>query len=298
MHTLAAFPAQRIVRGAVSATISHQFTDADGAPADPASAGEVTVTVTRSDGDTVTTGAVAGTGTDPRTVSIALAELTVTDVLTAVWSLADGAVAVDEVEVVGGTIGSLSRIKALDTSLASESDGDLLRARRAVEDVLVSELGRSPVERLVVERLDGTGTPRLWAKWPDIREVAWARVWTSPSTSTALTADELAAIPATPGRALERTDGRSWPVGRRNVEVAYRFGMPALPGDIADNLILAIRYHLVLFDTNKAFLSEQMRLPDGTIVGANRPGVGRSITGNDDIDASIRRHANHSPLVR
>lgn len=298
MHTLAAFPEQRIVRGALSATISHQFTDADGEAADPTTGGAVvSVTVTRSNGDSVTTGAVAGTGTAARTATIALAELTVTDRLSAAWKLDGTTVAVDDIEVVGGPLRSLADIRAVDGTLATEAEDALVRARRAVEDTLLSELGRSPVERLVVERLDGSGTSRLSLGWPDLREVAWARIYTSATAYTELTATELVAIPPSLAAVAERTDGKWWPCGQSNVEIAYRFGMPTLPGDIADNLILAIRHHLDIFRTSRPFLGETVRLPDGTTVGNNRPGVGRSITGNDDVDAAIRRHAFHRPLV-
>lgn len=292
-------PATRIVRGALGGSISHQFIDSDGAAADPTAVGggTVTVSVTRSDGTTVTTSAVTGTGTQPRSVTIGLAEVAEVDWLTAVWSIDGTDVAADVVEVVGGVLMSQSDAAGIDKTLAAAAvDADRFKqARLATEDTLTAELYRSPFERFYTERLRGTGTCRLQVSWPDVIGVKWAKIWTG-TTSTSLTASELAAIPATPGRVLERTDGQVWP-STADIELGYRFGMLQLPTDLRENLALAIRHHVKKFDAGLPFLGQTLELEGGGVLRQNRPGVGASITGNDELDARIRAYANRPPLI-
>lgn len=286
-------PATRIVRGALAATISHQFTDSDGVAIDPTGAGggTVTVAVTRSStGAAVSVGAVDGSGTDPRSVSVALAELADVDWLTAVWSIDGVAVATDVVEVVGGILMSQTAAAEIDKTLgtAAVSPGNFRRARLATEDTLTVELGRSPFERFYTERVPGTGDSHLVLSWPDLIEVTAVNVWHG-TESTALTADELASIVLPGGRFVERTDGGAFPEAAQ-IEVFYRFGMRALPTDLRDNLAMAIRHHLKKFDAGLPFLGSTLELEGGALLRQNRPGVGASITGNDDIDARIRAY--------
>ncbi len=281
-------PAARIVRGASGAQLSHQFTDSDGEPAAPT--GAVTVAVTTSDGT-----AVAGLSvtipdptSDPYTVDLAPADVASVDWLIAEWSVDGSTVATKTVEVVGGVIMDFATASAIDPSLADKSAA-FPRARRATEDTITAELGRSPFERFYTERIDGTGSDELFVSWPDVTEVVWVRT-RSGSTTTTWTAENVAAITPSISGALRRPSGAVWPLGCQNVEIGYRFGMIDLPTDLRDNLVLAIRHHLAKFKAGLPFLGETINLGDGAVLRANRPGVGASITGNDEVDASIRRH--------
>ena len=290
-------PEQRIVRGASDATISHQFYDADGDPAAPS--GTVTVAVSRSDGTAVTVGAVDGATTAPRTVTVALAELATIDRLTAVWSLDGTAVATDTIDVVGGTVGSISAITTAESSISTESDSVLKRARKAAEDRFTSTQGRSPFQRLYVQRFDGTGTCRLdGAHWPDLAAVRWARVYTNATTYTALTADELAAIIVPDEFArFERTDGKAWPCGRNNIEVGYVFGMSQVPQDLRDAFAAATREEVVKFNRSTPGQSTTFTSVDGVSFGLSRPGQRGAVYGVDEIDAVFREYADPRPMV-
>lgn len=287
-------PATRIVRGALGATISHQFTDSDGAAIDPTGGGggPVTVTVTRaSTGATVSVGSVTGSGTEARSVSVALSEVADVDWLTAVWSIGGVEVASDVVEVVGGVLMGQVDAAAIDKTLAGTavSAANFRRARLATEDTLTVELGRSPFERFYTERVPGTGDSHLVLSWPDLIEVTAVNVWHGTS-STALTAAELASIVLPGGRFIQRSDGGTFPA-EATIEVFYRFGMRALPSDLRDNLAMAVRHHLKKFDAALPFLGQTLELADGGgVMRQNRPGVGASITGNDDIDSRIRAY--------
>lgn len=289
-------PDQRIVRGAIDATISHQFYDADGDPDDPEDT--VTVSVTRSDGTAVTVGAVGGTSTGPRTATIGVAELTVVDRLTAVWSLDGTAVATDTIDVVGGTIGSVTEIETSETSIAAESDDVIKRGRKAAEDRFTSAVGRSPFQRLYVQRFDGTGTCRLHgAHWPDLVEVRWARVYSSATSYISLTADELAAI-ITPDEmaGFERLD-TVWPCGRNNIEIAYVFGMSTIPQDLREAFYGAVREEVVKFNRSTPGQSTTFTSIDGVTFGQARPGQRGAIYGVDEIDAVFMKYADPRPLV-
>jgi len=293
---MAVFPQTRLVRGALGATLSHQFVDADGEPADPSTVGTVTVAVTRSDGTAVTVGAVAGAGTNARTVTVDPGELSVTDWLYAAWSIeiagTPTVVARDVAEVVGGLLRPFSEVTALDPGIGGAED--VRRGLRAVEDTLLAELHRSPVERFYREQIRGTGRETLRLHWPDVSEVVWCNYSLGGSTVEVDPAD----LQLGPGTRLARKGYRCWPSGSEVVEVGYRFGMLAVPQDLADNLILALRHHLGLLKTNSAiYRAETVRTVDGVVMSVARAGIGVSITGNDDVDSSIRRHAYRPALV-
>jgi hypothetical protein len=290
-------PESRIVRGAIDATLSHQFHDADGDPDDPE--GTVTVSVTRSDGTAVTTGAVAGATTAPRTVTVGVAELTVVDQFTAVWSLDGDPVATDVIDVVGGTIGSVTAITTSEASISAESADVIKRARKAAEDRFLSTQNRSPFERLYVQRFDGTGSYCLTgAHFPDLVEVRWAKVWTSATQSTSLTAGELAAI-QTPDilSTFERLDRMAWQCGRQNIEVGYVFGMPFVPQDLRDAFYAAVREEVVKFNRSTPGQSTTFTSVDGVSFGLARPGQRGAIYGIDEIDAVWRQYADPRPMV-
>jgi hypothetical protein len=256
------------------------------------------VAVTRSNGDTVTVGSVSGASTAPRTVTVGIAELATVDRLTAVWSLDGTAVATDEIDVVGGTVGSVSAITTSEASIAGESATVVKRARDAAEAKFVSTQGRSPVQRLYVQRFDGSGECRLpGSHWPDLVEVRWARVYSSPTTYTELTADELASIIVPDEMAgFERTDG-VWPHGHNNIEIGYVFGMSQIPQDLRDAFAAATREEVVKFNRSTPAQSTTFTSVDGVSFGLARPGQRGAVYGVDEIDAVFREYRDPRPLV-
>lgn len=277
---------QRIVRGATSATISHQFHTADGEPAAPS--GAVTVSVVRSDGTPVTTSTVTGSATDPRAVTVAASELATIDRLTATWADAARVVAVRYVDVVSGTVGSVSELKTLETSITAEAAPDVLRARTAAEDRFVSVTGRLPFQRLEVQTLRADGCRLRSAWWPDLVEVRWVRVGASM-----MSASELATIAAPdPLSLFERSNG--WPSCQ--VDVGYVAGLDHIPDDLRRAFAQATRREITLFNTGVPELSPTFATADGASFGLARPGNGRAY-GIDDIDDVFRLYADPRPKV-
>lgn len=283
---------QRILRGATGAELSHQFHDAEGDAAAPS--GSVTVAVTRSDGTSVTVGDVEGSDTAPRTVSIGVAELTVVDRLTAVWSLDGTAVATDVIDVVSGTVGSSSALKGREKSLAGTSDTVVKAARKAAEDHFVSIYGRLPFQRLEVQTFQSDADTRLGgAWWPDLAEVRWARHYTSATDYTELTAAQIAAIEVPDTTSEFRRIDASWPRGR--IVVAYVAGMAHIPEDLFRAFAQATRREITLFNTGVPEQSATFaQLDGGVTVGLSRPGP-RKAYGIDDIDSVF--HAYRDPRV-
>lgn len=289
-------PEVRIVRGASDATLSHQFVDADGDAAAPS--GTVTVAVTRSDGTAVTVGAVSGSTSDPRTVTIGIAELGVVDQLTAVWSINGTAVATDTIDVCGGTIGSVATIVAVETSLSAKAPALVKRARLAAENRFIATQNRCPFTRFAVERVDGTGTARLSVGWPDLVEVRWARVWTSATAYTALTAAELASIvvPDALSR-FTRTDGAVWPCGVRNIEVGYVFGLTELPQDLREAFYGAVRVQVNGTNTGVPDNAVGWASADGINFQIATPGQRKAIYGVPRIDDVWNRYHDPRPAL-
>lgn len=288
MSSPAILPGVRLVSGAAG-TIAHQFTDSYGDESAPP-AGVLAVTVTRSDGTAVTAGGITGTDAEPRAVTIAAADLFTVDRLTATWTVDAEPIAADEVDVVGGTIGSLAVLKATDKTLRNES-AEVLRAKRAVvEDMALAVLGRSPVRRFNVERVNGSGRAQLVLTWPDLIAVRWARhVWT-PTSTIALTADELAAIPPDEAGIATRTDWGTWPVGWRNIELGYEFGMTSIPGDLVEALRKSVRHAITGFDTGVPAFAASMQTADGFNFGLAGPGNENWATGDITIDRVVNRY--------
>lgn len=169
---------QRILRG-VAATLSWQPVDSDGEAAAPS--GTVTVQVTSAGGTEVKPEgtATAGSGSDPRTVSLTPAETAELDRLTVVWTDdGDDSAATTVVEIVGGFYFTLAEARASDPALANDtkfSTPALLAARAAVEEEFESICGVAFVPRFEREIVDAGFTLNL--RWPQVRSVRGVADW-------------------------------------------------------------------------------------------------------------------------
>jgi hypothetical protein len=290
-------PAERIVRGAATAMLSWQPYGADGEPADPG--GAVTVAVTRADGTVVFAAgtSTAGTGSNPRTIAVSAGELRQTDWLTATWSVGGVATAETVAEVVGGTIGTVAELRALDATLNGRSDDELKESRARVEDLFTDALNRGLVERFYVERVDGSGSKTLIVTWPNVRAVRFVRCYDAGGTYTGFTASEVAAVPPNDASLLVRTDGGCWPKGCRNIEVGYTYGLTAIPRDLRKAMYRAVRHDLVSTRSGIPDRAISFQPAEGGNVVLATPGMGRWVTGIPEIDEAIIRHRFHRPLV-
>lgn len=237
----------RILVGA-PATLTAAFYDGGEDLVDP---GAVTVTVTRSDGTAVVTGAATdGTGAAVRTFD--LDAQTRLDHLTATWSGDTGRLVTTRHEIAGGFYADLVEIRALDAvSSAVKYPTELLaKARLWAEDRFEEATGAAWVPRHARDTLSGNGASRLVLEHRP------------PRMLIATTIDGTAAADLTKFRLydeglIERTAGATWPKesagGGGNVVVEYVHGYDAPPADLKQAFLTYVRYLL---------LDSRSRIPD------------------------------------
>lgn len=229
-----------------SATLAQTFYS-DGVAVTPS--GTPTVTVTRSDGSVVTTGAVAGTGTGPYTVTIPASSNTLLDTLRAAWTATIGGQAntyVETVEVAGGYHFALADLRTFDASTGDNALADtvkyptasLLAARTMAEQALEDACGTAFVPRFRRRTLDGTGTTLLYLGDANITGVRSASV-----AGTAYSAGDLAAL--VPGSDGTIYSANRWTAGTRNVVVGYEYGMAYSPPLVSRASMLLARWFLI-----------------------------------------------------
>jgi hypothetical protein len=287
---------QRVVAGA-PATLSYQFVDESGDPAAPT--GAVSVTVTRSDGTTVTTGAATGTGTAPRTYALTGAQTALLDLLTVVWTDAgDGSTHTTQVDIAGGWWASVAAIRASDPTLSDVTrytDATIERVRLETEEELDRVVG-ARVPRFEVERLDGHGGSRLTLRcWP-MRKVRWARIWTG-TTATTLTSGDLAAIADTEIGVATRIDGACWPSGHANIEVGYEHGETRPTADLLRAFMTRARHRANMERAGVPEWASFYNGPEGGNFGLASPNNPNWVTGLRDVDSVVLAHDRRTVVV-
>lgn len=250
---------QRSLTG-VPAVFSWQPLDGDGLVATP---GTITVDITRANGTVlVTAGATGGAASAPRTYTLAATNCALTDVLTAVWKDTGVERARTTLELVGGYYATIPQIRASDPTLGDNvkfPDVDVIRARTEVEHAFAGIAGTDFTPRYHIERLNGSNTTSLELGWGPLRSVRAVTIYYSGANiGVALTAAQLAAIPAVHGCIADRTDGGIWTgygygagvgngygaQGRANIVIEYEAGYSTLPFDLRDQFFIEVRKQL------------------------------------------------------
>lgn len=292
---------KQVMLGA-TATLSMQFTDADGEAAAPA--GIVTIGVTKADGTEVVAAGTATTGTSnsPRTYS--LAAQSSLELLTATWTDGtDGPQRTQLVEIVGGYYFDVATARARETAITDATkfpNASVIRARREVEAQCELICGVAWVPRYRRTRVSGTGTEVLELPDTALRTVRSVRVYTSADDYTAFTADELAAIALgdgddpTAGLAT-RTDGGVWRAGRQNIVIEYEHGYDRPPPDLVLAAILHLRHQLTMTLNGLTDRATQFQPVDGGNVMLATPGRYGFETGIPQVDAVYQRHSHRAP---
>lgn len=270
--------------------LSAAFYDGTETLVDP---GTVTVTITRSDGTAVVTGAAtSGSGAAERTYT--LAAQTRLDHLTAVWTGTVGArKATTYHEIVGGYYAELPEIRALDalTSAVSYPTAKLEAARAQAEARFEEATGVAWVPRHARETLTGASTSRLTLAYRPPRSLIAA-------TIDAVAIADLTTLTLYPWGAIDRNTGLTWPsptATTRNVVVEYTYGYDTPPNDLRQAFLTYCRYLLV---------DARSRIPDRASVMATDMGTFtlttagfRRPTGLPEIDAILNDYDQRIPGV-
>jgi len=165
-------------------TLSWQYRE-DGDAADP---GTTTIGIVDGNGDVVVAAgtATSGTGTDPRTYSLAAID-NPTELL-ATWTYSGGTIT-DRISVVGGWLFTESQARTFDNAVLAAtgtvvpSDAAIAEERDAIAADLERWTGRSWIPRYCRVEADGTGTRELWLD-KGIARTADGRKLTCPGRAT------------------------------------------------------------------------------------------------------------------
>jgi hypothetical protein len=287
---VAAVADQQALRGA-PATLSFQYLDTEGEPADP---GTVTVGVNRADGTVlVAAGAgTSGTGTAPRTFPLTAVQTATLDQLTATWvRTADNTTFTTVIEVVGGYYFDIAAARASDPALVDDvkyPNATILAERPEVEAEFERICQVAFVPRYRRQRLDGTGASWLLLPTPEPRRVSAVSETDSAGTTTAWDASEVAAIRF--GTTSKLTSPlRDFPCGVRNVTVAWEHGLDRPPAEVRAKAMVRLRYRCIEPFTAIPDRATSFQVEGGSVYRLDTPGAAR--TGIPEIDAVLHRYS-------
>ena len=274
--------------------VTHTFT-VDGTPTDSSTA--VTVDVSRLDGTVLfndqPTTQPGPTGQYryalPGGPSAGTSATWQLDLLAVDWSATVGGAAVvvrDWVEVVGGFLFGLSRLRDVHKTLASVTayPWDRLAVERTkVEQECERICGQAFVPRFVRETLTGNGSPFLRTSWPKVRRVRAVSV-----DGVAWSPSDVAALVPHPAGRLVRPGGALWPTGYANVVAEYEHGWESAPAEVESAGMLRMR----------SSLTEPTRaVPDNAVSYTVQDGSVYRLAGADDertgvptVDAVYQRY--------
>lgn len=267
-------------------TIVWQPAGPDGEPATPT--GPVTVTVTAGNGTpVVTNAATAGSGDDPRTLTLPVC--TTLDELTAVWSVAGAAVAVTTVEIVGGVWFTVADCRAADEKffdLAKYPVEQVVAKRAEVEAEFEEHTGQAWVPRYARVQVPGTWTCRLILPHVALRKVRSVTAVAPDGTETPLTPGEVAEMRVDWHGVIERP--ATWSAGRYIVEVEH--GHDAPPADLKAAAIVRLRHRLNAHRSGIPDRATSMQTEAGQTYALATPGLRGFVTGIPEVDVVLERY--------
>jgi len=286
---------QRILR-ATTANLSWQPQGADGDPADP---GTVTVSVTTSDGTELAAAGTAtvGSGSNPRTVELTVAQTAALDVLTATWKVGSTTVATTKHDIVGGFYFTVAEFRGREPSAGDAGRDDLAavkQARAEVEALFESACGMAFVPRFDVDHIRNVGWEIPLRPW--VRNVRWVRVWygTGLTDYSTLTTSQIAALAPLDSGVIHLRD---YSAEGATVEIGYEHGLDAPPFDVKREAMVAVRAQLHRTTGGTPDRATSMQLGDGTSVTLATPGVGHWHTGIPSVDEVLRRYNHIAPSI-
>lgn len=235
---------QRVIAG-TAGSVSWQQLDGLGEPADP---GTVTVSIVRADGTAVVTDqATSGSGTEPRSFALSVAQTVLLDRLTVLWRVSGVTVATTEVDVAAAPWFSNAELRAAEPALENTvrfTPEVLAVARLQVETFFEQITHRRFVPGYALATLPGPAGYDLVLPHPDVRSVRSAELFDDLAQAAVevLGSGELAAIPSSRSGVITRRQG-SWRA--RWVRVGFEWGFIAPPPDVRRNAMRLVREVLV-----------------------------------------------------
>jgi hypothetical protein len=257
--------------------------DADG------NATGVTAEIFDSSGTRTPDSALASTKISTGLYEVALtpAMTSILDTYSVTWSFTKTSVVnkfYSQFQTVGGFLFSVGELRAFDAALdATTYPIDVVeKARAAAEERLEQLCSVAFVPRGRRYITDGDGDTVLRVPDVELRSVVSASI-SDGTTTTALTADELADLKIDPAGIVTRWSLGSWDSGVRNVTVLYEYGYSQPPEPVKRAAMALARNNLVglsLFDRARSEAVEGGIL-SFTLAGRDGP------TGIPEVDAVI-----------
>lgn len=263
-----------VLRGSAT-TIKALCTGADGEPLKTKAA---TVTIVRdSDGETVVSGASAGTTSTAGVASYTLAAQSQLDRLKATWTCEGNTFRTVE-EIVGLRLCSLEAVSEDVTESLSNERKQV--ARDIAERFLEDECGVAFRPSYAHVYLDGSGSTDLYLPHPMASSVRSVTVG-----ETELSEEELKALKLYDEGVLYREEG--WPSGRRNVEVIYEHGFDDPPPGARRCAALLARHFATKRLSNLEDRSSRYETAEA-VYTLIQPGLRGNLTSLPEVNAFIQ----------
>jgi hypothetical protein len=280
---------QQVLRGK-AATLTVTWFGGDGEPV--AAPSPVTVTVARSDGTTVTTGA-AGSSGNTSTFGLTAAETVQLDLFTATWT-ATGASQTTTVEIVGGYFFTATEARAGDSAMSDTAkypDARLLARRAQVEAEIEMAADVAFVPRFSVVQIEGNGTNEIVGPAMP-RALRWAMINYGAATRD-LTVSEIAGLRMERSGEISLLAG-SWPE-HALVTIGVEHGHDRPPHKIRDAAITLLRVRMNTGTSNFPDRAERYQAVEGGTMYLSMPGAYK--IGIPEVDAAIATYGVRVPAV-
>ena len=272
--------AQRILIGSPAANLRVTLLDQDGEAA--AASGAVTVDLARADGTALASGrsATAMAPAGEYVATLAAAECSVLDVLSATWKVAGVTVATTAHRIVGGFLFSPAEVRALP-GCANVSPALVRHVRDAVTDLFESVTSWSWVPSYDLVEVSGSG--RCAQLVPDfcrpIRSVRSISFDGAAQSVAGLTIDNRAGI----------IDHPSWWPAATVITLGLEHGQDAPPADLRDAAVALAGDRLKRLQSGLGDRTRSISTDLGTQTFSFAGGRGHW-TGLDDVDAVLLRY--------
>lgn len=299
MTTAPVYADERVLKG-VAATISAQFLNQHGDPADP---GTVTVGVVDATGATVLAAGTAttGSGTGARTASLTSTHTASTAWLTATWTASSTGTLITLVEVVSRYYFTEAQARAHKHALMnSTTDYPTTQMRFAREEV-EREFERVcwpfvPRYRRIV--LPATGGYRLFLPDMHIRNIRSIREYASDGvTSSDWSASDMASIEFDPSGELCSQIGRTFGTPPGTVAVEYEYGFDKPDNRVIDAALELLRYRMNADRSGVPARAQTYTATEGGTYSLTVAGRGNAVTGIPDVDVILNDPRYRRPIV-
>jgi hypothetical protein len=277
-----------------AATVSAQFVDQYGDPADP---GTVTAHVVAEDGTEVVAAGTAtgGSSTSPRTLALTYSQVgSQTNFYTVTWSGSSTGTLQTLVEVVSGYYFTEAQARAHKHGLMNSTTDYPSTQMRTARLVVEHEFERVCwpfIPRYRRVRVSCTNDYRLWLPDMYVRNIRSVRAYAADGvTYTAYTAAQLAAISVNDSGLITSNAGPfyGYSLGLNDLVIEYEYGFDRPEPRVVDAALARLRY---IMNSDRSGIPERaqsFQAAEGGGYSLTVAGKNGSITGMPDVDVVLK----------